>query len=55
MIWYECVNWYDEELDGDNDGLVYGIYTYDDIDIINVEWFSDEDVRNEVFKKEAHR
>jgi len=41
----ERVNWYDEELDKfydtdkDNKGLIYGVYSYDGEDIIDVQWF----------------
>jgi hypothetical protein len=43
------VNWFDEELDqyyGDsNNGLVHGIYVYDDMDDfpIDVQWFKTEE------------
>ena len=39
------VNWYDEELDKfydtdkDNKGLIYGVYSYDGENIIDVQWF----------------
>jgi len=43
MIKYDKVNWYDEELDdyyGDeNDGRVFGIYTYEGEDRIDVTWY----------------
>ncbi len=41
----ERVNWYDEELDKfydtdkDNKGLIYGVYSYDGENIIDVQWF----------------
>ena len=42
MAIYQLVNWRDEGLEGDNDGLVYGIYHYDgDPDFpVDVEWFA---------------
>ena len=49
----EKVNWYEEELDKfykhDNNGLVWGIYYYDDTgsDIIEVEWYKTEKERDE--------
>ncbi len=41
----KLVNWYDEELnlfydtDKDNKGYIYGIYTYNGEEIIDVQWF----------------
>jgi hypothetical protein len=41
----ERVNWYNEELDKfydtdkDNKGLIYGVYSYDGENIIDVQWF----------------
>jgi hypothetical protein len=52
------VNWYNEELDKfyennkpDNDGLIHGIYFYDnDNDHIETMWFKTEKKRNNFFK-----
>ena len=56
MIKYDKVNWYDEELDdyyGDeNDGRVFGIYTYDGEDRIDVTWYKSENKRD--FAYELH-
>ena len=50
---YEKVNWYDEELDdyhGDeNDGRVFGIYTYEGEDIIDVTWYKSENERDDEY------
>ena len=52
----ERVNWYDEELDKfydtdkDNKGLIYGVYSYDGEDIIDVQWFKTEKEREEQIK-----
>ena len=41
----ERVNWYNEEwdkfydTDKDNKGLIYGVYSYDGENIIDVQWF----------------
>jgi len=47
---YEKVNWYDEELDdyyGDeNDGRVFGIYTYEGEDRMDVTWYKSEEERD---------
>tara|TARA_R100000781_G_scaffold114152_1_gene84239 strand:+ start:335 stop:538 length:204 start_codon:yes stop_codon:yes gene_type:complete len=47
------VNWYDEELDkfyGDhNKGLVWGIYSYIEEDIVEVNWFKTEEERDKIF------
>ena len=47
---YEKVNWYDEELDdyygNENDGRVFGIYTYEGEDIIDVTWYKSENERD---------
>jgi len=46
------VNWYEEELDKfydtdkDNKGYIHGIYTYDEENIIDVQWFKTEEERN---------
>ena len=42
------VNWYDEQLHKfydtkkDNDGFIYGLYSYDGDNIIDVQWFKSE-------------
>ena len=52
----ERVNWYDEELDKfydtdkDNKGLIYGVYSYDGENIIDVQWFKTEKEREEQIK-----
>ncbi len=50
MIKYEKVNWYDEELDDyyedENDGRVFGIYTYEGEDRIDVTWYKSEEERD---------
>ena len=57
---YEKVNWYDEELDdyyGDeNDGRVFGIYTYEGEDIISgipidVAWYKSENERDDEIER----
>ena len=46
------VNWYDDEIDlsylhhPDNQGYIYGIYYYQDEDVIEVEWFKTEEERD---------
>jgi len=49
----EKVNWHDEELDkfyGDNNkGLVWGIYSYIEEDIVEVNWFKTEEERDKIF------
>ena len=48
---YEKVNWYDEELDDyyedENDGRVFGIYTYEGEDIIDVTWYKSVNERDD--------
>jgi len=52
----ERVNWYDEELDKfydtdkDNKGLIYGVYSYDGENIIDVQWFKTVKEREEQIK-----
>ena len=50
MIKYEKVNWHDEELDdyygNENDGRVFGIYTYEGEDVIDVAWYKSENERD---------
>ena len=50
MIKHEKVNWYDEELDDfyahENNGYVWGIYTYDGEDRIDVTWYKSEKERD---------
>ena len=50
MTNYRKVNWYEEELDdyyGDeNDGRVFGIYTYDDEDRVDATWYTSEKERD---------
>ena len=50
MIKHEKVNWYDEELDDfyahENNGYVWGIYTYDGEDRIDVTWYKSEEERD---------
>ena len=49
----EKVNWHDEELDkfyGDNNkGLVWGIFSYIEEDIVEVNWFKTEEERDKIF------
>ena len=54
------VNWYDEELDKyykndrpDNEGLIYGIYLYENEDDFHCEaqWYKTEKIREKNFKK----
>ena len=55
------VNWFEEELhkfyseDKDNNGLIHGIYYYDNIhidyaNVCEVEWYETEEERNRKFK-----
>ena len=52
----ERVNWYNEELDKfydtdkDNKGLIYGVYSYDGENIIDVQWFKTVKEREEQIK-----
>jgi hypothetical protein len=52
---YEKVNWYDEELDDyyedENDGRVFGIYTYEGEDIIDVTWYKSENERDDEIER----
>ena len=47
------VNWYDEELHKfydtkkDNDGFIYGLYSYDGDNVIDVQWFKSEIERDQ--------
>jgi hypothetical protein len=44
------VNWYDEGLEGNNNGYIYGIEWYDENDnFIEIQWFTTEDERNNIF------
>jgi len=56
------VNWYKEELhkfyseDKDNNGLIHGIYYYDNLyveppEILEVRWYETEKERNKIFKE----
>ena len=55
------VNWDNEELDKfydtdkDNKGYIYGIYTYDGEDIIDVQWFKTEKERDKEDKNNGKR
>jgi len=42
----EKVNWHDEGLESDNQGYIYGIYYYQDEEVIEVEWFKTEEKRD---------
>ncbi len=52
------VNWYDEELHKfydtkkDNDGFIYGLYSYDGDNIIDVQWFKSEIERDQQASKQ---
>lgn len=56
MTHIRAVNWHDENLNsfyGDNNqGLVFGIYVYDDPDDfpIDVEWYADEKIRDSIIE-----
>ena len=56
------VNWYKEELhkfyseDKDNNGLIHGMYYYDNLyveppEILEVRWYETEKERNKIFKE----
>ena len=44
---YLKVNWHDEQLDGDNNGLIWGIYWLDGESVVEAEWFATERERDE--------
>jgi len=52
----ERVNWYNEELDKfydtdkDNKGLIYGVYSYDGENIVDVQWFKTKEEREKQIK-----
>ena len=59
----EKVNWFEEELhevysqDRDNNGLIHGIYYYDNLyveppEILEVRWYETEEERNRQFETE---
>ncbi len=58
----EKVNWFEEELhevysqDRDNNGLIHGIYYYDNLyveipEILEVRWYETEEERDNIFKE----
>lgn len=44
------VNWHEECLDGNNNGLIHGVYLYDDDEIVRQEWFKSKHERNKWLK-----
>ena len=54
MIKYEKVNWFDEKLDDyyghENDGRIFGIYTHEGEDIVDVTWYKSENERDEAIR-----
>ena len=52
------VNWYDEELHKfydtkkDNDGFIYGLYSYDGDNVVDVQWFKSEIERDQQANKQ---
>ena len=54
MIKYEKVNWFDEKLDDyyghENDGKIFGIYTHEGEDIVDVTWYKSENERDEAIR-----
>ena len=50
-IKYKKVNWFDEKLDDyyghENDGKIFGIYTHEGEDIVDVTWYKSENERDE--------
>ena len=52
------VNWFEEELDDfygdDNNGLIYGVYSYDDNEeIYDVAWFKTEEEQQNYLMEEV--
>ena len=54
MIKYEKVNWFDEKLDDyyghENDCRIFGIYTHEGEDIVDVTWYKSENERDEAIR-----
>jgi hypothetical protein len=54
MAKYLAVNWFDEGLDfyydDDNKGFIYGVYAYEDDEVIDVSWFKSEVMRDEAIQ-----
>ena len=51
---YEKVNWFDEKLDDyyghENEGRIFGIYTHEGEDIVDVTWYKSENERDEAIR-----
>ena len=51
---YEKINWFDEKLDDyyghENDGRIFGLYTHEGEDIVDVTWYKSENERDEAIR-----